>query len=341
MRIRHSFPIIKTERYDSFMTNINTALGFDSNDKAKIKLRAIELFESSGLKATQLAFPGISRRTIYRWRKKYFESGKKLKSLLPISTKPKRVREMVVPYQILGFIKELRKKYPRISKYKIKPFLDIFCEENNLRKYSVSWIGKVINRYKFFFNTRKEVRRKRRNTKQVTRVKYCPKQKDIDLGYLQLDGIKVYFEGRNYYFLSAIELKSRQTWAKRVPSLSSKNAKEFLEEILGKVEYQIHTIQTDNGSEFKGLFDQAIEELENTNHVWSYPKSPKTNGYVERFNWTIQDEFINYEIDTAIYDVKMFDEKLKDWVTYYNTIRPHQSLGYMTPQQYLVQLQKG
>lgn len=341
MRIRHSFPIIKTERYDSFMTNINTALGFDSNDKAKIKLRAIELFESSGLKATQLAFPGISRRTIYRWRKKYFESGKKLKSLLPISTKPKRVREMVVPYQILGFIKELRKKYPRISKYKIKPFLDIFCEENNLRKYSVSWIGKVINRYKFFFNTRKEVRRKRRNTKQVTRVKYCPKQKDIDLGYLQLDGIKVYFEGRNYYFLSAIELKSRQTWAKRVSSLSSKKAKEFLEEILGEVEYQIHTIQTDNGSEFKGLFDQAIEELENTNHVWSYPKSPKTNGYVERFNWTIQDEFINYEIDTATYDIERFDEKLEDWLKYYNTIRPHQSLGYMTPQQYLVQLQKG
>lgn len=341
MRIRHSFPIIKTERYDSFMTNINTALGFDSNDKAKIKLRAIELFESSELKATQLAFPGISRRTIYRWRKKYFESGKKLKSLLPISTKPKRVREMVVPYQILGFIKELRKKYPRISKYKIKPFLDIFCEENNLRKYSVSWIGKVINRYKFFFNTRKEVRRKRRNTKQVTRVKYCPKQKDIDLGYLQLDGIKVYFEGRNYYFLSAIELKSRQTWAKRVSSLSSKKAKEFLEEILGEVEYQIHTIQTDNGSEFKGLFDQAIEELENTNHVWSYPKSPKTNGYVERFNWTIQDEFINYEIDTATYDIERFDEKLEDWLKYYNTIRPHQSLGYMTPQQYLVQLQKG
>jgi len=248
---------------------------------------------------------------------------------------------MVVPYQILGFIKQLRKKYPRISKYKIKPFLDIFCEENNLREYSVSWIGKVINRYQFFFNTRKCVRRKRRNSKQITRVKYCPKQKDIDLGYLQLDGIKVYFEGKNYYFLSAIELKSRQSWAKRVASLSSKNAKEFLEEILASVDYQIHTIQTDNGSEFKGYFDQAIEELQNIQHVWSYPKSPKTNGYVERFNWTIQDEFINYEIDTAIYDVKMFDEKLEKWMKYYNTIRPHQSLGYMTPEKYLVQLQKG
>lgn len=340
MRIRRNFPIIKTEQYDCFMTTINTALGFDSSDKAKLKLRVIEVFERSGLEAAQLAFPGISRRTIYRWRKRFIESDKQLLSLLPLSTRPKRVREMVVPSPILGFIKELRKKYPRISKYKIKPFLDLFCEENNLRKYSVSWIGKVVNRYKFFFNTRKCVRRKRRN-KQVVRVKHCPKQKEIALGYLQLDGIRVSFEERSYYFLSCIELKSRQSWVRRVASLSSKNAKEFLVQILDEVEYSVHTIQTDNGSEFKGLFDKAIEELEAINHVWSYPKSPQTNGYVERFNWTIQDEFINYEIDTATYDIKRFDKKLKDWLVYYNRIRPHQSLDYMAPETYLAQLQKG
>ena len=34
-------------------------------------------------------------------------------------------------------------------------------------------------------------------------------------------------------------------------------------------------------------------------------------------------------------------KKLKDWLMYYNNIRPHQSLGYMTPNNYLVQLQKG
>jgi len=50
--------------------DINTALGFDSNDKVKFKLRVIEVFERSGLEVTQLAFPGISRRTIYRLEKK-------------------------------------------------------------------------------------------------------------------------------------------------------------------------------------------------------------------------------------------------------------------------------
>jgi len=95
MRIRHSFPIIKTEQYDWFMTTINTALGFDSNDKATLKLQVIEVFERSGLAVTQRAFPGISNRTIYRWRKRYIESGKRLFSLLPISTRPRYTQEKV------------------------------------------------------------------------------------------------------------------------------------------------------------------------------------------------------------------------------------------------------
>jgi len=38
---------------------------------------------------------------------------------------------------------------------------------------------------------------------------------------------------------------------------------------------------------FKGYISQAIEQLQDINHVWSYPKFPKSNGYVEKFNWTI------------------------------------------------------
>jgi len=181
------------------MHTINTALCFDSNDKARLELQVINLLEKSGWSSVKIAFPGISRATVYRWRKRFNDSGRKLNSLIPKSTKPHKTREMIVPAKVLGFIKELRINYPRLSKYKIKPFLDIFCKENNLPIYSASWIGKVIKRYSFFFKTRKPVRRKRRTLK-VKRVKYCPRQKDIKLGYLQLDGIHVVFAGRTYYF---------------------------------------------------------------------------------------------------------------------------------------------
>ncbi len=320
------------------MTTLNTAFNFDCNDIAKFRLHVIDVYEKHGMRAVLSAFPKVSKRSVYRWRKKFNDSGRKLSSLISKSTRPHKTREMVVPAKVLGFIKKLRKKYPRLSKYKIKPFLDIFCQENNFPTYSVSWIGKVIRRYSFFFKTRKPVRRKRRTLK-VKRVKYCPRQKEIKLGYLQLDGIHVVFAGKTYYFISAIELKSRQAWAKRVNSLSSKQAKIFLNEIMSEVNYPIHTIQTDNGSEFKKYFDQAIKKLESTEHVWSFPRSPKTNGYVERFNWTVQDEFINYEIDLAENYPQEFDRKLNKWLDFYNSKRPHQSLSYVSPNQYLLKLQ--
>ena len=318
------------------MKTIDTALAFDKSDIAKFRLHCVELFISQGWLAFHQVFPKVERKTIYRWRKKYLESGRKLTSLLPGSTRPKKVRQMQVPAEILGFIKTMRQKYPRMSKYKLKPFLDVFCQEQGLPCYSVSWIGKVIKRYQFFFNTRKPVKRKRKQIYKQ-RIKYCPRSKNVKLGYLQLDGVEVVFEGLHYRFLTAVELVTRQAWVKRVPSFSSKQARLFLTKITNEVDYQIHTIQTDNGSEFAGVFDQAIKTT--ITHLWSYPKQPKTQGYVERFNWTLQDEFLNYEIDRLTHDPAGFDRRLMSWLSWYNNQRPHQGLNYQTPKQKLMQLQ--
>jgi transposase InsO family protein len=338
MKLRNNLGFLQDKRYGSFMKTINSALAFNQSEVAKFHLHCVEHFIKHGWGSFHSAFPQIGRRTIYRWRKKYLDSGKRLASLIPQSTNPHSVRQMQTPAQIMGFVKALRTKYPRLSKYKIKPFLDVFCKEQALPTYSVSWIGKLINRHQFFFNTRQIVRRKGRSLKSGTRIKYCPRQKDIKLGYLQLDAVVVNYQGNTYRFLTAIELKTRQAFVKRVASLSSKQAKIFLEEIISQTSYTIHTVQTDNGSEFKGIFAKALKEL-NIKELHSFPRSPKTQGYVERFNWTLQDEFIDYEIDTALISLKHFDTKLRDWNHYYNHIRPHQSLKYQTPHQFLLQLQ--
>jgi len=73
-------------------------------------------------------------------------------------------------------------------------------------------------------------------------------------------------------------LVSRQGWARKVKTFSSRGAREFLLWIQGQVEYKIHTVQTDNGSEFAGAFKEAIEELEAA-HLWSRPRSPKSHDF--------------------------------------------------------------
>jgi len=321
------------------MKSVNNSLGFASNDVAQFRLRCLKILETQGCAGVKLAFPEVSRRSVFRWQRKYRLSGRKLASLLPISTRPHFVRQMVIPGRILSFLKAIREQHPRLSKYKLKIFLDAFCQEQGLPVYSVSWIGKVIKRQAFFFNTRKPVKKSRKYVTQKLRIWRCPRQEDIHLGYLQADGLKVVWMGQTLYFLCAVELKSRQAWAKRVPSLSSLQAKLFLGEILSQVPYPIHTIQTDNGSEFACYFEQAIKEL-NLLHLWSPPKSPKVNGYIERFNGIIQEEFIDYHVDLGVIDKPHFDQLLQEWLVYYNTQRPHHGLRLLTPAQYLLNYQQ-
>jgi len=322
------------------MKTVNQALGFDASEVAKFRFRCVQILEKQGFRAVELAFPTVSRRSVFRWKAKYLASDKKLASLIPSSTKPQKLRQMIVPAKILGFLKQLRQNYPHLSKYKLKPFLDVFCLENKLKIYSVSWIGKVLSNHQLFFESRKPVKRYHKKSRSGYRVHHCPKANKLKIGYLELDGVKVCFESKTCYFLSAIELKTRSAWAKRVPTISSKQTKLFLEEILEQIDYQIHTIHTDNGSEFHALFNQAVQDLQITK-LWSPPRTPKVHAHIERFNRTLQEEFVNYHIDQAFDQPTTFGKELNDWLTWYNTKRPHHSLNLMTPHQYLLQLQKG
>lgn len=336
MKSRINFPVFTLKEYGVVMKRLSGALGFSESEISKLRLRCIELLEKHSFSAVKTAYPSVSRASVYRWKQNFDRAGRKLSALLPHSTRPHKVREMTVPVGILSFLHEVRTQYPRMSKYKLKYLLDIFCEERNLPRYSASWIGKVMDRHRLFFGKRKQVYRKRRTTQKLW-VNRCPKTSDTTLGYLQVDGVKIYFEGQLYCFFTGVELVSRGGWARRVKSFNSKEARDFLLWIQSQITYKIHTVQTDNGSEFAGVFKEAVEELE-TAHLWSRPRSPKSNGFVERFNWTIQDEFLNYHIGEAGLDTDRFDRLLSEWLVFYNTKRPHQGLSYKTPSQYLAVL---
>src|SRR3989344_4243108 len=94
-----------------------------------------------------------------------------------------------------------------------------------------------------------------------------------------------------------------------------------------------HTVQTDNGSEFLKSFHAYLEE-QNIKHQFIYPRMPKINAFIERFNRTIQEEFI-LRNDEIYYDQTAFAKKLTDYLYWYNYKRPHASLQYMSPMTFI------
>ena len=94
-------------------------------------------------------------------------------------------------------------------------------------------------------------------------------------------------------------------------------------------------IQVDGGSEFMAEFEQACEAREIALYVLP-PRSPKLNGRVERLNGTCRREF--WECYDGALDLPSLQAALRTWEVTYNTERPHQSLGYLTPAAYLATL---
>ena len=64
------------------MTTYQTLLGFDTSDKAKFRFHVLSVFYQEDFKTAKIAFPELKRATLYRWKKKYEDSSKRLNSSL-------------------------------------------------------------------------------------------------------------------------------------------------------------------------------------------------------------------------------------------------------------------
>jgi transposase InsO family protein len=65
-----------------------------------------------------------------------------------------------------------------------------------------------------------------------------------------------------------------------------------------------------------------------TKPLFIEPGSPWENGYCESFNGKLRDECLNGEI---FYSLREAQVVIEQWRKFYNTLRPHSSLGYRAP----------
>ena len=233
----------------------------------------------------------------------------------------------------LKFIKDLRETHPRLGKEKIYPLLVSFCRENNLICIKESTIGKVIKRNNFYYqkggkvyhNPNSKCAQRRLKTKKV-RVRYAPHHKD--LGHIQMDTVLRFQDGIRYYFYTAIDVKGKFAFSLPFKTLTSSNTVDFYQKLQQVIPYKILEVQTDNGLEFLGWFEKYLS-LQGITHVFTYPRCPKINGVVERFNRSLQEEFIDNNLDII--------HELTDYLLFYNCNRVHKALGGITPMAYLIQ----
>jgi len=312
--------------------------GFDISTVAKERLKVINFYRIYGEQATKEAF-GVDRKIIYIWRRRLVGSRGNLSALKPYSTAPKRVRHIQVNSKVFIFLKTLREDHPNLGKRKIKPILDHFCKSEGLPVYSEAPIGRIIKLYKLFYQKTGRIyhnpasKRAQRTKVKKLRVRYSPKP--TDFGYIQMDTVVRLVDGVRYYLYDAVDTKGKFALSLPYKHLNSQNTVDFMKKLLFVAPFPIKSVQTDNGLEFLGDFDAYLKRRGVT-HLFTYPRCPKINGVIERFNRTIQEDFLDHNLH-LIHNPKEFSLKLSRYLLFFNSQRVHEALNYMTPLDYLIQ----
>jgi hypothetical protein len=325
--------------YRRFEEMLHSLKRFSRDEVAQERCRILRFYDTYGEKATKEAF-GVDRKLIHVWKKRLKVSDGHLEALIPRSTRPVRVRRMNTVPVIIEFIRLMRQEHPGMGKEKLKPFVDKYCKEAHISSVSESTIGKIIKRHKFFYQRSariyhdpcsKWMKDPKRKPKRL-RVKHPPKHSEF--GHFQADSSVKFMDGIRRYMISAIDSTLKFSFSSCYSQLTSRDARDFLKRLEMVYPLSIKSLQTDNGAEFLGDFDAYLKH-KGIPHYFTYPRCPKINGCVERFNRTLKEEFINHNLH-LIDDLPRFREKLVDYLVFYNTERPHKTLGLKSPLDYLI-----
>ena len=287
----------------------------------------LEHWRKHGLDSTKDAF-GVCERTLKYWKAKLKAAGGRLEALNPGSRAPKRKRRREWPDAVLAEIRRLRRDRPNLGKDKVRPLLAAFCAARGLKCPGAATVGNLIAD---MGGLRSRPRKVRHNGTVVVRKRAKVPRKPRDFVALfaghcvALDTIERIVWGRRRYVITAIDLHTRFAFALAVTSHASDAARRFFLAWTALFPYRIGFVLTDNGSEFMKHFDAELRRLCLV-HWRTYPRSPKMNAHCERFNRTIQEEFIDYHVPELL-DIDRFNTKLTDWLVWYNAERPHFAFG--------------
>jgi transposase InsO family protein len=253
----------------------------------------------------------VPRQVLSRWWQRFHERG--LAGLAPRSRRPVRSRR-TAPSTVRRIL-QLRRR--RLGPARIAALIGV----------SAMTVHRILVR-------RGESRLPRPRRRAAKRYE---KSRPGELLHLDVKFLPALRNARYDYEFAAVDDFSREAVVTITTEQSSLMATAFLEQVVAALPYRIEAVLTDNALAFTmrhahysdrlTRFEQACRSL-GIVHYLLRPRRPQSNGKVERFFRTVDDECL------ALQRRWTFGHRLRAverFVWFYNHERPHLSLNGMTP----------
>lgn len=282
---------------------------------------------------------GKSRKTLWKYKRRFQASGGESISLLPQKRGPKEGSTRI-PKRIERLIVQLHR---RLKWKAVRIWAELrdrgMVNPKTNKPFSKNTIYAVLQRYPSF--------EKKAAKEEVQRYE---KLLPGDMGHVDLKKAKnVAGEDpkQKKYYSQLLDDCTRIVYVELLPNKKASTVAAFLERATKwfEKEYGITflSILSDNGKEYTyhtlsgrkhHPFEQMLQKL-SIKHKYTRVCRPQTNGKAERFWRSLNEEYASaYQFSSW----KEFNILLKDWLTLYNQSRKHGGIDYRSPVQKLVSL---
>ena len=267
---------------------------------------------------------GISRKTYYKWKRRHTAHGDA--GLCDRPRAPQRSPHATPP-EVVSKILYLRQQY-HFGAGKIADYLRRFHHVSVAR----SSVHRLLDKHGLARLPANQKHRAHRLRWQRYEKPQPGHRLQVDVKFLE----RIPGGRKRLYQFTAIDDCTRIRVLKIFDACTQATAIRFIDDVLRRLPFRVHVVQTDNGAEFQSRFHWHLEARD-VRHVYIRPRAPHLNGKVERSHRVDDQEFYQL-IDKAGVsdDIHLFNDKLREWEDYYNYHRPHGGLGGQTPYERLM-----
>ena len=310
---------------------------------AEHRLSVLELAKELGNVAEACRRRGLDRTSFYEWKRRFQTQGfEGLKDLPPIH----KSHPQTTPPETVERIRELALEHPAYGCNRLEAMLSL-----EGRRVSAITIQKILNdaglgtRYDRWLRLEEKTAKKAieltaEQAAFIEKLNPCFRERHVESSAPgELLSADTFFVGNlkgigKVYLHAVVDTYGSYAFGFLHVSKQPEAAVAVLHNdvlpFYRKLDLPVKAILTDNGREFCGTEKHAYElylDLNDIEHRKTKVRSPKTNGFVERFNGTVLNEFFRVKMRETFYDsVEALQADLDKWLVHYNTERPH--LGY-------------